>query len=108
MVAFAAHGLFDAVHAAVLENSGGPLWWPAFCLAYDIGAAARLRVGVDAHPCHEASVSMPTGRVRRAVHTSSARSRVGGRGPRARGVASEIDRKGATAGRFSSVDANSD
>ena len=38
----AAHGIFDAVHGRLLENSGVPMWWPPFCLAYDIGAAAIL------------------------------------------------------------------
>ena len=40
--ALAGHGVFDAVHGRVLENSGVPGWWPAFCLAYDVGAAAGL------------------------------------------------------------------
>ena len=38
----AGHGVFDALHGAVFENSGVPVWWPAFCLAYDLGAAAGL------------------------------------------------------------------
>jgi hypothetical protein len=38
----AGHGVFDALHGNVLENSGVPLWWPAFCLAYDLGAAGGL------------------------------------------------------------------
>jgi hypothetical protein len=38
----AGHGVFDALHGYVLENSGVPIWWPAFCLAYDLGAAAGL------------------------------------------------------------------
>ena len=40
--ALAAHGVFDAVHSQVLENSGMPVWWPAFCSTYDVGAAACL------------------------------------------------------------------
>lgn len=40
--ALAGHGVFDAFHGEVLENSGVPAWWPAFCLAYDLGAAASL------------------------------------------------------------------
>ena len=40
--ALAAHGIFDAFHGSLLENTGVPTWWPAFCLAYDIGAAACL------------------------------------------------------------------
>jgi hypothetical protein len=42
VAALAGHGIFDALHGHVLENSGVPVWWPAFCLAYDVGAAAGL------------------------------------------------------------------
>jgi len=38
----AGHGVFDALHGHVLENSGMPVWWPAFCAAYDLGAAGIL------------------------------------------------------------------
>jgi hypothetical protein len=38
----AGHGVFDALHGNVLENSGVPVWWPPFCLAYDLGAAGTL------------------------------------------------------------------
>jgi hypothetical protein len=40
--ALAGHGVFDALHGKVLDNAGVPVWWPAFCLAYDLGAAAIL------------------------------------------------------------------
>ncbi len=40
--ALAAHGIFDLVHGHVISNPGVPLWWPAFCGAYDITAAAYL------------------------------------------------------------------
>jgi hypothetical protein len=40
--ALAGHGVFDALHGQVIENPGVPVWWPAFCLAYDLGAAASL------------------------------------------------------------------
>ncbi len=42
--ALAGHGVFDVFHADVVNNSGMPVWWPAFCLAYDVGAAAFLAV----------------------------------------------------------------
>jgi hypothetical protein len=42
--ALAGHGVFDAVHGAIIDNSGVPIWWPAWCLAYDLGAAACLAV----------------------------------------------------------------
>jgi hypothetical protein len=38
----AGHGIFDAFHGKVVENSGVPVWWPAFCLVYDLGAAGSL------------------------------------------------------------------
>jgi hypothetical protein len=41
-LALAAHGIFDFVHGRFITNPGVPVWWPAFCLAYDIGAAAFL------------------------------------------------------------------
>ena len=42
VVALAGHGVFDAVHGYVIENAGMPVWWPAWCLSYDVGAAAIL------------------------------------------------------------------
>jgi hypothetical protein len=38
----AAHGVFDIFHGRVVANPGVPAWWPAFCLTYDITAAAFL------------------------------------------------------------------
>ena len=42
VAALAAHGVFDLVHGHLIENPGVPLWWPLFCLAYDVVAAAYL------------------------------------------------------------------
>jgi hypothetical protein len=42
VAALAGHGVFDAVHGRFIENAGMPAWWPAWCLAYDVGAAAAL------------------------------------------------------------------
>ena len=38
----AGHGVFDWFHGHLIENPGVPVWWPAWCLAYDVGAAACL------------------------------------------------------------------
>jgi len=38
----AGHGVFDFFHHALIENPGVPTWWPSWCLAYDIAAAACL------------------------------------------------------------------
>ena len=46
----AGHGIFDAVHGKLVENSGMPVWWPAFCLAYDLGAAGSLAWLIQRQP----------------------------------------------------------
>lgn len=42
VAALAAHGLFDFLHGHVIANPGVPVWWPPFCLSYDVMAAAYL------------------------------------------------------------------
>ena len=42
VAALASHGIFDFIHGDLIENPGVPLWWPNFCLAYDLVAAAYL------------------------------------------------------------------
>jgi hypothetical protein len=64
VAALAAHGVFDALHGYVLENPGVPVWWPAWCLAYDVGAAAGLgwllRRGLIANNARASSSACPT------------------------------------------------
>ena len=38
----ALHGVFDFFHHAVIANPGVPVWWPGWCLSYDVVAAAYL------------------------------------------------------------------
>lgn len=40
--ALVAHGLLDVVHGGLVNNPGVPVWWPTFCLAFDITAGAYL------------------------------------------------------------------
>jgi hypothetical protein len=42
VAALAGHGVLDAVHGHIVANAGVPSWWPAWCLAYDVGAAGAL------------------------------------------------------------------
>ncbi len=42
IVGLALHGVFDFIHHAVITNPGVPVWWPGFCLAYDVTAAVYL------------------------------------------------------------------
>lgn len=40
--ALASHSIFDVFHGQLIANPGVPVWWPAFCLAYDGVAAGYL------------------------------------------------------------------
>ncbi len=42
VVALAGHGMFDLVHGRIIANPGVPVWWPPFCLTYDLAAAGYL------------------------------------------------------------------
>ena len=42
VVALTAHGVFDLTHGVFIANAGVPVWWPQFCLAYDLTAATYL------------------------------------------------------------------
>jgi hypothetical protein len=53
----AGHGVFDALRGNVLENAGVPIWWPAFCLAYDLGAAGGLAWVIKRRPSEQTHTS---------------------------------------------------
>ena len=36
-----AEGVLDFAHDRLISNPDVPRWWPAFCLAYDVAAAAH-------------------------------------------------------------------
>lgn len=42
--AIAGHGVFDFFHHLFIENPGVPVWWPGFCMAFDIFASGFLAV----------------------------------------------------------------
>jgi hypothetical protein len=42
VAALAGHGVLDLFHAHVVANPGVPSWWPPFCMAFDVAAAAFL------------------------------------------------------------------
>jgi hypothetical protein len=44
VAALASHGILDVFHDQLIANPGVPVWWPAFCLAYDGVAAGYLAV----------------------------------------------------------------
>lgn len=42
VVALLGHGVLDFVHPHLITNPGAPVWWPMFCLTFDVAAAAYL------------------------------------------------------------------
>ncbi len=44
--AIAGHGVFDILHRLLIANSGVPVWWPGFCMAFDVvfGAFLGMRI----------------------------------------------------------------
>jgi hypothetical protein len=42
VAALAGHGVFDFFHHLFIQNPGVPVWWPGFCLSFDILAGSLL------------------------------------------------------------------
>lgn len=42
VLALVDHGIFDFVHPHLIHNPGVPVWWPAFCMSYDVVAGGYL------------------------------------------------------------------
>jgi hypothetical protein len=42
VAALTSHCILDVFHGHLVANPGVPVWWPAFCLAYDGAAAGYL------------------------------------------------------------------
>jgi hypothetical protein len=40
--ALAGHGVFDFFHHLLIQNPGVPVWWPGFCLSFDVLAGGLL------------------------------------------------------------------
>lgn len=38
----AGHGVLDVFHPHLIANPGAPVWWPGFCMGYDVLAAGYL------------------------------------------------------------------
>jgi hypothetical protein len=42
VAALAGHGIFDLFHGHFIANPGLPVYWPGFCMTYDVVAAGYL------------------------------------------------------------------
>jgi hypothetical protein len=45
----AGHGVFDFFHQFFIQNRGVPLWWPGFCMSFDVFAGAFLAMLLMRH-----------------------------------------------------------
>ena len=44
VAALAGHGVFDLLHHLFIQNPGVPVWWPGFCLSFDVLAGGFVAV----------------------------------------------------------------
>src|ERR1700704_37413 len=42
VAALVGHGVFDFFHHLVIQNPGVPVWWPGFCMSFDVLAGGFL------------------------------------------------------------------
>ena len=42
VAALVGHGVFDFLHHRFIQNQGVPVWWPGFCLSFDVLASGFL------------------------------------------------------------------
>jgi hypothetical protein len=42
VVGLIAHGIFDFFHGGLIQDPGVPVWWPMFCLTFDVTAGVYL------------------------------------------------------------------
>ena len=56
VAALAAHGVFDFFHHLVISNPGVPVWWPGFCMSFDVLAGGFLAVLLTKRPGFERTI----------------------------------------------------
>ena len=44
VAALVGHGVFDFFHHLMIQNPGVPVWWPGFCMGFDVVAGGFLAV----------------------------------------------------------------
>jgi hypothetical protein len=44
VVGLIGHGVFDSLHHLFIRNPGVPVWWPGFCLSFDVLAGVFLAI----------------------------------------------------------------
>ena len=57
VAALAGHGVFDFFHHLFIQNPGVPVWWPGFCLSFDVLAGGFLAMLLTGGFFHAASLT---------------------------------------------------
>jgi hypothetical protein len=73
VAALAGHGVFDFFHHLFIQNPGVPVWWPGFCLSFDVlfpchAAAATLRIRVEGLGLRQQPLGCPRPRNGERIH----------------------------------------
>jgi hypothetical protein len=58
--ALAGHGVFDLFHHLMIQNPGVPVWWPGFCMSFDVVAGGFFAVLLARRSGFERSVAKRT------------------------------------------------
>ena len=58
----AGHGVFDFFHHLLIQNPGVPVYWPGFCLSFDVLAGGFLAMLLIRRSRHESAVRIEAGR----------------------------------------------
>ena len=56
------HGVFDFFHHLLIQNPGVPVYWPGFCLSFDVLAGGFLAMLLIRRSRHESAVRIEAGR----------------------------------------------
>jgi hypothetical protein len=50
------HGIFDFFHHLFIHNPGVPVWWPGFCLSFDVLAGGFLAILLMRRSGHDSAL----------------------------------------------------
>lgn len=72
VVALVGHGVLDLFHGRLIANAGVPVWWPIFCMSYDVIAGAYLAWRLLSKKVEASNPSSFGRRIQRYVHAELA------------------------------------
>ena len=60
VAALVGHGVFDFFHHLVIQNPGVPVWWPGFCMSFDVLAGGFLALLLARRSGFERALGVPS------------------------------------------------